>query len=99
MIERIFKANHPAVQGHFPGNPIVPGAVLLSEVILAIEGLEGIAPLRIASAKFLRPTLPGDRVLIDFSRRARGTVDFRCSVEGALVLTGRLSCRALLKAI
>lgn len=96
MIERVFTADHPALQGHFPGNPVVPGAMLLSETVRAIEAGLGatLAPYRIASAKFLRPARPGDRVRIDFSRDAGGEILFTCAVEGRPVLTGRLSCRA-----
>lgn len=101
MIERIFHADHPAVQGHFPGNPVVPGAVLLDEVIRVIEASlgEGLVPFQISSAKFLHPTRPGDRVLIEFSRSARGSVRFTCAVKGTPVLTGQLSCCAPSKAM
>jgi len=97
VIERIFQADHPASQGHFPGNPIIPGAVLLSETIMAIEhGLDAsLVPLRITSAKFPHPARPGDRVVIEFSRGAGGEVRFACTVDGRPVLTGRMSCRAL----
>jgi 3-hydroxymyristoyl/3-hydroxydecanoyl-(acyl carrier protein) dehydratase len=29
-------ADHPSVEGHFPGNPIFPGAVLLDEILHAL---------------------------------------------------------------
>jgi 3-hydroxymyristoyl/3-hydroxydecanoyl-(acyl carrier protein) dehydratase len=97
VIERIFQADHPASQGHFPGNPIIPGAVLLSETLMAIaHGLNAsLVPVKITSAKFLHPARPGDRVVIEFSRDAGGEVRFACSVDGRPVLTGRMSCRAL----
>lgn len=97
MIEHVFKADHPALEGHFPGNPVVPGAMLLSETLQAIEAGLGaqLAPFRIASAKFLHPARPGDRVRIEFSRDAAGEIRFTCSVGGRPVLTGRISCRAL----
>ena len=34
-------AQHPSLAGHFPGNPIVPGVVLLDEVIAAAEAWLG----------------------------------------------------------
>lgn len=97
MIERVLQPDHPASQGHFPGDPIIPGAVLLSETLMAIEAGLGanLVPFQITSAKFLHPTRPGDRVVIEFSRNARGAVRFTCAVEGRPVLTGQMSCRAL----
>ena len=32
-------ADHPALPGHFPGRPIVPGVVILDHVQQAIESL------------------------------------------------------------
>ena len=51
---------HPALPGHFPGRPIVPGVVLLDRVIEAIEAGQGpLPPLRLPQVKFLQPLLPG----------------------------------------
>jgi 3-hydroxymyristoyl/3-hydroxydecanoyl-(acyl carrier protein) dehydratase len=96
VIERVLRPDHPASQGHFPGNPIIPGAVLLSETLLAIEAGLGarLMPFQIRSAKFMRPTRPGDRVRIEFSRTTRGEIKFTCAVEGRPVLTGQMLCRA-----
>jgi 3-hydroxymyristoyl/3-hydroxydecanoyl-(acyl carrier protein) dehydratase len=96
VIERVLQLDHPASRGHFPGDPIIPGAVLLSETLQAIEAVLGasLVPFQITSAKFLHPTRPGDRVLIEFSRTARGEVRFACAVEGRAVLTGQI-CHAL----
>lgn len=96
-LERFFQLDHPASRGHFAGNPIIPGAVLLSETVMAIErSLRArLAPSLISFAKFLHPARPGDRVAIEFSRTAGGAIRFTCSVEGRPVLTGQMSCRDL----
>ena len=105
MIERVFEPGHPATIGHFPGNPIVPGALLLSAALDAIRASlgAGLAPFQIRSAKFFRPTRPGDRIVISYSRvPARDASDdeirFTCSVGDTPVLTGQISCTALPKA-
>ena len=63
VLEKVFEADHPASRGHFAGNPIIPGAVLLNEVVAAIAARVGAAPapVSVASAKFPRPARPGDR--------------------------------------
>ena len=92
-VEHFFPADHPAAHGHFPGNPIIPGALLLSETLRAIEsGLnQSAAPLQLASAKFLHPTRPGDRVRIEFTHAAQGAIRFTCAVGTTTVLTGMVS--------
>ena len=92
-VERLIPLDHPAAQGHFPGNPIIPAAVLLSEVIDAVESALGPArsPLRIKSAKFPSPTRPGSRVLIDFQRSEAGGIRLVCRVGDAIVLTGDMT--------
>lgn len=60
--------DHPALPGHFPGNPVVPGVVLLDRVIDAIEAAHGpLGALRLPQVKFLRPLLPGQaaRVVLE----------------------------------
>ena len=87
-------ADHPAARGHFPGNPIVPGAVLLSAVVQAIEDAVDAPclPCRIRSVKFFRPVRPGDRVTVEYSRPTDMEIRFGGSVEGKTVLTGHLQC-------
>ena len=92
-LERIFPVDHAAAQGHFPGNPIIPGAVLLSEVLLAIETDLGknLRPCRIEAAKFVHPVRPGDCVSIEYSGNGESGIRFRCSAGGKAVLTGTWS--------
>ena len=93
-IECFFPLDHPAAEGHFPGNPIIPGAVLLSETLRLIETELGrsVSALEIRAAKFFLPTRPGDRVVIEFTGTAPGNIRFACSVRGRKVLDGQLQC-------
>ena len=51
-------ANHPALPGHFPGRPVVPGVVLLDRVAEAIEREFGARISALPQVKFLTPLLP-----------------------------------------
>lgn len=86
-------ANHPTGTGHFPGNPIIPGALLLAEVLHRITQAEGLgfAPCNVKTAKFPHPARPGELVEIEYSNPKPDMIDFRCAVAGVCVLSGAFS--------
>jgi acyl-coenzyme A synthetase/AMP-(fatty) acid ligase len=84
-----FPVDHPAGPGHFPGNPIVPGAVLLNELVAALfpDGWSGV----VEAAKFHHPVRPGDTLTV--ARRTEGEqTRFKCFLAETeqLVLSGVL---------
>jgi len=91
-VERRFPPDHPSAPGHFPGNPIIPGALLLSEVLRAVEAELGhlLHPFQIKAAKFLHPVRPGDRLLIAFSGPDGKKIKFSCTAAGTEVLVGEM---------
>lgn len=74
-IELPIGAGHPAFAGHFPGQPLVPGVVLLAEVLEAVLAdaelatMVGTAP-RLGVVKFLAPVRPGAQVSVRFDATA-----------------------------
>ncbi len=74
----IVPPDHPAFAGHFPGNPILPGVVLLDVALQIIANSSGIALdiCELGSVKFLSPAMPGDELLIQHTLTAGGTIRF-----------------------
>jgi 3-hydroxymyristoyl/3-hydroxydecanoyl-(acyl carrier protein) dehydratase len=60
---------HPALAGHFPGNPIVPGVVLLERVAAALRAWRGVRIEKL-DAKFVQPLLPGEDATIELQAEA-----------------------------
>lgn len=52
--------DHPSLAGHFPGRPIVPGVLLLDEVMAAVRRACGRDVVRVQQARFLSTLLPGE---------------------------------------
>jgi 3-hydroxyacyl-[acyl-carrier-protein] dehydratase len=91
-VDKHFALDHPTAAGHFPGNPIIPGALLLDSVIHAIFGAGPIStPYEIRAVKFLRPVRPGDGIRIEW-HDVRGETRFQCAVidNAEIALTGTL---------
>lgn len=81
---------HPALPGHFPGNPIVPGVVLLEHVVEAIEAAHGpLQSLRLPQVKFLQPLLPGEAARVELDGAAPRW-RFRVLRGGAVLASGEV---------
>jgi 3-hydroxymyristoyl/3-hydroxydecanoyl-(acyl carrier protein) dehydratase len=81
-------ADHPAFAGHFPGQPIVPGVVLLDLAQRAIETMSGCALVGLAVAKFHHPVGPGEAVGLRYELH-QNAVSFEISSATHLVASGR----------
>lgn len=91
----VFPADHPAAAGHFPGNPIVPGAALLAEALQAVgrDARQDLSTARVASAKFPSPARPGERIDVEYSVSA-ARFAIQCAVGGRTVLKAEVTCGA-----
>jgi 3-hydroxyacyl-[acyl-carrier-protein] dehydratase len=77
---------HPALPGHFPGHPIVPGVVLLDRIAAALEQ-DGARLARIGVVKFLTPLKPDEDATLAIARD--GTrITFRIDRNGTPILRG-----------
>ena len=86
-------ADHPSLPGHFPGAPIVPGVVILDEILAALsEWREDSRLAAISAVKFLAPLKPEQSFTICLSADdgVDEEIDFSCRVEDRVIVEGRL---------
>ncbi len=99
-------ANEPYFQGHFPQQPIMPGVLVIeamaqTSAVLVVETLKGSAVgklvyfMSIQGARFRRPVVPGDRLLVHVSKlQRRGNVwkfNGEARVDGVLMADAKFS--------
>jgi acyl-CoA synthetase (AMP-forming)/AMP-acid ligase II len=79
--------DHPALPGHFPGHAIVPGVLLLDQVIERLRAKLHRAAIRLQRVKFASALLPGEIAQVDCDVDGL-VVSFRASAwrDGAAVL-------------
>ncbi len=95
--------NEPFFQGHFPGFPIMPGALVVESIAQAGGTLllpevpdrqnKLMVFTSIERAKFRRPVLPGDQLRIEINVlnwRSRAV-----KMEGRVTVQGQLACEAI----
>lgn len=85
--------NEPHFMGHFPGNPVMPGVLIIEAMAqtagaICIRKTAATGPsivyfMTIDNAKFRRPVVPGDRLEIHVRKlKQRGTIwRFACEAK------------------
>jgi 3-hydroxyacyl-[acyl-carrier-protein] dehydratase len=85
-------AEHPSFSGHFPTFPVFPGALLLDEMLTAIQLARGIdlTSWRVSSVKFLDAVRPRDCLVLEHEATAPGLIHFTIRVDTRKVASGTL---------
>ncbi|MCP4723782.1 MAG: 3-hydroxyacyl-ACP dehydratase FabZ, partial [bacterium] len=99
--------NEDFFNGHFPGDPIMPGVLIVEAMaqtggILLLNEAENpetklVLFASIDSAKFKKPVKPGDQLVIEMSLLQRKKNIFK--VGGAVYVDGCVVCEAEMKAV
>jgi 3-hydroxymyristoyl/3-hydroxydecanoyl-(acyl carrier protein) dehydratase len=91
---RVIHADHPSLPGHFPGAPLVPGVVILDEVVAALSEWRHDSQLTgVHTVKLLAPLKPEQPFTISLSPTGEesGDVSFHCRVNKRVIVEGRLA--------
>lgn len=104
--------NEEFFQGHFPGNPIMPGVLIVEAMaqaggILAIKSVGGremsVYFMSIDNVKFRKPVVPGDQLRFEVevtqSRRSVWKYAGKSLVDGAVVAEAEFMAMATEKGI
>ncbi|HAL55831.1 MAG TPA: UDP-3-O-[3-hydroxymyristoyl] N-acetylglucosamine deacetylase [Bacteroidetes bacterium] len=97
--------NEPFFQGHFPGQPVMPGVLIVEAMaqaggILLLNGHENpdnklVFFMSINNVKFRRPVVPGDQLILDVEMLARRSkivqIRGKAYVDGNLVAEGEFA--------
>jgi len=84
---------HPALAGHFPGHPIVPGVTILERVAAAFASFMS-EPVRITgfqSIKFVAPLAPEQTCNVSFARKGEGQATFDVQSDAGRIVNGSLT--------
>jgi 3-hydroxyacyl-[acyl-carrier-protein] dehydratase len=80
-------AEHEVFAGHFPGRPLVPGAMLLDYVIEAARRGRALEVAQVTQVKFVSSLLPDRRCEMVWTDDGT-TVRFRCEHDGVQLAEG-----------
>ncbi len=89
----VIPATHPALAGHFAGNPITPGVVLLNQLARTFAEWQVAAHSRAQICewplvKFVSPLRPDQPFTIRWTPSAGNTARFTLNVGERVVVTG-----------
>jgi len=85
-------ADHPALAGHFPGDPVAPGALILDAVFREAKA-RGYRVTGVHRAKFTGPLRPETPCRILLSEGVAG-LEFQVVTDTGRIARGTLACVA-----
>ena len=72
----VIDKHHPSLDGHFPGNPIVPGVVILDQIMHLWQVENGQTINKILHTKFIHPLHPEIFCHVQYTQKTQQTIDF-----------------------
>jgi 3-hydroxyacyl-[acyl-carrier-protein] dehydratase len=100
--------NEPHFMGHFPGNPVMPG-VLMIEALAQVGGIYAVETsgldasnvqiffMSIDNVKFRRPVTPGDQLMMEVTLLNKKRDIYK--MQGVAKVDGKVACEVTLMAM
>ncbi len=83
-----FTLDHPSLKGHFPGNPVIPGVVILNKVLESISAEKSLKTYRIVSAKFQNPLIPPAVMTVQITEQSANRYNYKAMAEETVISNG-----------
>jgi len=103
---KLVSASDPILQGHFPGNPVMPGVLLIESMAQAAVVLGALCGfydaekhhcffMKIEKARFVNPAVPGDKLEVRVKALRLGRIG---RFEGEIRVGDEIKCTAIITA-
>ena len=96
QFQTVIPEDHPALKGHFPGNPVVPGVVVLESVAQALASWQpGLVIVELPVVKFHHVLKPAQLFEIRLQQKNEDGYRFECDCAGQVIASGSFTSKAV----
>jgi 3-hydroxymyristoyl/3-hydroxydecanoyl-(acyl carrier protein) dehydratase len=82
--------SHAVFAAHFPGQPLVPAALLLAWIANWLTDAN-LTIIAVKSCKFLQPVLPGDKLMLHYQQKQTQRLTLKLIKNEAILVEGQFT--------
>ena len=87
-VEYSITVDHASLEGHFPGNPVIPGVVIMQKVFETVSQAKPSTHYKIVMTKFLQPLIPPATLSVYLTEKSENTITFKAMVDNDVISNG-----------